>query len=86
MAKKNTKRFLHGCAGKVKHKSFLGAEYALMDNPNNTNAEIYECTECKYWHIGTLANKKRKNPKTVSRTKENNEHKKKHKSFRKMKY
>lgn len=25
-------RFIKGCAGKVKHKEFLGAEYALSEN------------------------------------------------------
>ena len=86
MVKPNNKRFMHGCAGKVKHKCFLGAEYALSDNPNNTNADIYRCGECGFFHIGTRANKKKNNPKLKVRNKEDNGHNKKYRTIKKMKY
>lgn len=86
MGKSNDKRFLHGCAGKVKHKSFLGAEYALSDNPNNTNADIYKCGECGFYHIGTKAHKKKNSPKVKSKKKEDNGHNKKYRNIKKMKY
>lgn len=78
--------FLKGCAGKVKHKTYLGAEYALDNNRQNKNAQIYKCKECKHFHIGTFAKKKSKILKIDIRKKENKEHKRKYKSIRKMKY
>lgn len=79
-------RFIKGCAGKVKHKEFLGADYALSENRQNKNAEVYKCKECGFFHIGTSANKKSKILKIDNKTKGNNEHKRKYKNVRKFKY
>lgn len=86
MDKTNSRRFLRGCAGKTKHKTFLGAEYALFDNTNNSNADIYKCKDCGFFHIGTRANKKNNSPKVISKKKEDNGHNKKYRTIGKMKY
>lgn len=79
-------RFIKGCAGKVKHKTSLGAEYALSENRQNKNAEVYKCTECGFFHIGTQAKKKSKILKIDIRQKDDNGHNRKYKTIRKMKY
>lgn len=80
-------RFIKSCAGKVQHKSFLGAEYALANNSNNKNAAIYTCKECGFFHIGTPAKNKSKKVKLDhKKQKGNNEHKRKYKSVKKFKY
>lgn len=52
--------FIKQCAGKVKHKSLLGAEYAFANNSQNQNANIYKCKYCLDFHIGTRALQKKK--------------------------
>lgn len=80
-------RFIKSCAGKVQHKTLLGAEYALKTNANDRNAQIYPCDQCGFFHIGTLANKKSKKIKLDhKKQKGNNEHKRKYKSVRKFRY
>ena len=80
-------RFIKSCAGKVAHKTLLGAEYALKHNTTDRNAQIYPCDECGCFHIGTMANKKSKKQKLDrKKAKGNNEHKRKYKSVRKFRY
>lgn len=79
-------RFLNGCAGKIQHKAYIAAEYALENNQQNKNASIYKCKECSFFHIGTIAKKKSKKPRVKNVQKVNNEHKKKYKTVKKMKY
>lgn len=50
---KPTGKYLNGCAGKVQHKSYLSAEYYLNNINSEKEAEIYECTECGFFHLGT---------------------------------
>jgi hypothetical protein len=78
-------RFLHKCAGKIKHKTLLGAQYALDNNPNAKNANIYKC-DCGFFHIGTPHKKKSKKIRLDRKANDNNEHKKKYKNVRKFKY
>jgi hypothetical protein len=87
MGNKITTKFMNGCAGKVQHRTFLGAEYALDHNRQNKNADIYKCKECGFFHIGTQKkNKSKKRIRFKNPEKVNNEHKKKYKSVKKMKY
>jgi hypothetical protein len=79
-------RFIKSCAGKVKHKTILGAEYALAENRQNKNASVYKCKECDFFHIGTSATKKSKKLKLDHKQKGNNEHKRKYKTVKKFKY
>ena len=80
-------RFLKSCAGKVQHKTYLGAEYSLKNDTNNKNAQIYPCDQCGFFHIGTLVvNKSTKIKLDHKKQKGNNEHKRKYKSVRKFKY
>lgn len=79
-------RFIKSCAGKVQHKTILGAEYALSTNRNNKNATIYKCKECGFFHIGTPAKNKSKKLKLDYKQKGNNEHKRKYKSVKKFRY
>lgn len=74
-----TENFLKGCAGKVQHKEWLAAQYALENN-SSPNAEIYTCRTCGYYHIGTRATEK----KIIRRYKQpdNEQHKRKHKRFK----
>lgn len=72
--------FLKGCAGKVKHKTYLGAEYARNENHNSKNSSIYKCKYCSSYHIGTTKSKKHKlklKPKG-----DGEQHKRKHKRFK----
>jgi hypothetical protein len=78
-------RFIKKCAGKVKHKNMLSAEYVRDNNPQDKNANIYEC-ECGYYHIGTLVRDKSTKPKRERKIKGNNEHKRKYKTVRKFRY
>lgn len=78
--------FLKRCAGKIKHKTKLGAEYALSVNVNNKNANIYKCKDCGFFHIGTPAKNKSKKIKLDKKQKGNNEHKRKYKTVRKFRY
>lgn len=49
------RRYLFGCAGKVRHKTLISAEFALShDHISDSNSEIYECQFCGFMHIGTL--------------------------------
>ena len=52
--------FIKGCAGKVQHKSYLSAEFYLTTLHSGTDAGIYECSECGFFHIGTLGDKENK--------------------------
>lgn len=80
-------RFIKSCAGKVKHKTLLGAEYARDSNPQNKDANVYQCIECGFYHIGTLDKKKSKKLRLNHRQqKGNNEHKRKYNYVRKFKY
>lgn len=81
-----SERFLKGCAGKVQHKTFLGAEASMMLHTQNRNATIYPCEECGFFHIGTPAKKKSKRVRQDKKQKANNEHKKKYKNVKKFKY
>lgn len=42
------------CFGKIKHKSFLSAEYTLsqLKGKESHLLEIYNCPFCKTFHIG----------------------------------
>lgn len=84
MAYKNFNSFLHGCAGKTKHKSYIAAKYFLDNVHTDTGSEIYKCKNCKQFHIGTIPKVKNK-AKTNSTKKnkgEHQQHKKKHKKFK----
>jgi len=55
-----SQKFINGCAGKVQHKTHLGAAYALDHNRQNKLADIYKCKECGFFHIGTQKKNKSK--------------------------
>ncbi len=54
--------FLKGCAGKVQHKTQLSAEFYLHNINSEKHAEIYNCTQCGFFHIGTIDKNKTKKP------------------------
>lgn len=57
-------KFIHQCAGKVKHATLIGAQYALECNAQqHKNAEIYVCGSCGFFHIGTYSKLKMPYPK-----------------------
>lgn len=79
--------FIKGCAGKTQHKSRLSAEYYLENLHSKTDAGIYECVECGFFHIGTPNNLNNNSQKKYIRklnTGKNNdqEHRRKHKRFK----
>lgn len=80
-------KFIKGCAGKSKYKTYMIAEYVFNNSTTDKNAEIYECS-CGYFHIGTQAKNKSKKVKEINNRKQkgNNEHKRKYKNVRKFKY
>jgi hypothetical protein len=90
--KKITGNFIKGCAGKIQHKTYLSAEFYLDSLHSNSDADIYECSECGFFHIGTQSkNKKRTGSKNKKKlliegngNKGNNkeQHKRKHKRFK----
>jgi uncharacterized Zn finger protein len=84
MAYKNFKSFLHGCAGKTRHKSYLAAEYFLDNIHTDTGSEIYKCKNCNTFHIGTKPKFKNKTKTNISRKEkdEHQQHKLKHKKFK----
>lgn len=45
--------FLKSCAGKIKHKSLLAAQYFLDEYHTDELAEIYTCRCCHSFHIGS---------------------------------
>lgn len=64
------RRYLFGCAGKVKHKTMISAEFALIhDHINESNCEIYICQFCGFLHIGTLWEEKQKTRIKVQKSK-----------------
>jgi|GEM_PF-3124243 len=85
MAYKNFKSFLHGCAGKTKHKSYLAAKYFLDNIHTDTGSEVYKCKNCGSFHIGTIRKFKNKT-KTNSSRKEKDEHKQHKQKHKKFKY
>lgn len=76
----NKLKYLHGCAGKVKHKSRLSAEYFINNRHSKEDAEIYQCEECGSFHIGSSRNSKSKIK--IKKSFDNEQHKNKHKRFK----
>lgn len=72
-------KYLHGCAGKVKHKSRLSAEYFINNRNSKEDAEIYKC-ECGGFHIGSSRDSKSK--VKIKKLFDNEQHKNKHKRFK----
>jgi hypothetical protein len=81
MAYKNFDIFLHGCAGKTKHKTYISAKYYLDNLCSRPGSKIYKCKTCKVFHIGSSIESKKK-PKLKIKIKGNDEHKHKHKRFK----
>lgn len=61
--RKKNDQYISGCAGKVQHKTRLSAEYYLENINSEKAADIYECTICGFFHIGTRKAKKSKKGK-----------------------
>lgn len=81
MAYKNFDKFLNGCAGKTKHKTYLSAEYFLDNRHTATGAKIYKCKQCGHFHIGGGEEISNITKKHIALLKES-EHKNKHKKFK----
>lgn len=77
--------FLKQCAGKIKHKSILGAEYALSINRHGKNAQVYKCNICFDYHIGTRAKNKSKNLK-IKTSKGKDEYKRARRKVKRFRY
>jgi hypothetical protein len=73
--------FMKGCAGKIKHKTWLAANYFLENEHSDPAAIIYEC-KCGSFHIGSR--KLNSGKKIIKHKKKGNEqqHKRKHKRFK----
>lgn len=54
---------MNGCAGKVQHKTYLSAEFYLENINSEKAADIYKCSSCSFYHIGTKKAKKSKKGK-----------------------
>ena len=77
-----TNKFLKGCAGKLKHKTWFAADYFLKNEHADPAAQIYKC-QCGFFHIGSRKNKKgKKIIKHKKRESNEQQHKRKHKRFK----
>jgi hypothetical protein len=79
------KAFLHGCAGKKKHKTYLSAEVYLDEKHHGTGAHIYRCKICSHFHIGHPKKVKVKKIKHKQNRKDINDKQHKHK-LKRFKY
>lgn len=76
--------FMRQCAGKVKHKNLISAEYALNNSTQYQNATIYKCRYCGEFHIGTRIDKKSKT--VTKKSKGKNEYKRELRKVKKFRY
>ena len=76
-----TNDFMRGCAGKIKHTTWLSASYFLENEHSDPGARIYKC-KCGGFHIGSR--KANDGKKVIINKKKGNdqEHKRKHKRFK----
>lgn len=42
----------NGCAGKVRHRSKIGACIAVKRTGRNVAMNVYKCPACGFWHLG----------------------------------
>lgn len=72
--------FMKACAGKVQHHNQLSAQYFLDTLHTKSYADIYKCSYCGFYHIGTSKEKPLVKIKIVKNDDE--QHKRKHKRFK----